>query len=216
MLESLRDAFRQALKNFHSELNRNRVPEAADRLLRAMKDELVELRRRTKELQSELEAVREEARHEQEATKTCLRREEMARKIGDEETASVARDFAEKHLRRHEILSEKAEVLGEELADRDKNLDEMMLQFREARLRCETLAARTGLTDSRESIRKTDDLFEEMDRFAERIEDLEAHAEAARDLGETFDPGSSSRRNGLRKDDLDARLEALKRRLNEQ
>ena len=100
MFASLRKAFRQAVENFQSEVNRDRIPDAADQLLRAMRTELIELQRQSKELEKELEAVQEGARREHEATKTCLRREEMAREIDDKKTASVARNFARKHLQR--------------------------------------------------------------------------------------------------------------------
>ena len=215
MFESLREAFRQALENFQSEVNRDRVPEATERLLRAMRAELIELQRQSKELESELEAVREEARREHEATKTCLRREEMARNIDDEQTASVAREFAGKHLQRQEILSEKSVVLARELDERRENLAEMKGQFQEALLRRESLGATAGRTDTRDRIRQADDLFEEMDRVAEKTEDLEAHAQAAQDIGETLGDGPSPAKDALPDNDLDARLEALKKRMND-
>ena len=215
MFESLRDAFRQALENFQSEVSRDRVLEAAERLLRAMRAELIELQRQSRELESELEAAREEARREREATKTCLRREEMARKINDEQTASVAREFAGKHLQRHEILSEKSVVLARELDERRENLAEMKGQFQEALLRRESLGATAGRTDTRDPIRQADDLFEEMDRVAEKIEDLEAHAQAVQDVGETLDDGLSSAKDALPENELEARLEALRKRMND-
>ncbi len=215
MFESLREAFRQALENFNSEVKRDRVPEAADRLLRAMKSELVELQKQSMELESDLEAVREEEAKEHEAAKTCLRREDLARKIGDEETASLAREFAGRHLQRHEILAEKATVLTRELEERRANLEEMKGQFQEAQLRRESLAATAGRADTRDQIRRADDLFEEMDRFADRIRDLEANAQAAKDIGETLGASSPPSRDTPDEDDLEARLEALKRRMDD-
>lgn len=217
MLDSLREAFRQAAENFRSELDRDRVPEAADRLLRAMRDELVELRRQSDELGGELEQVREEAAQERVAAETCIRREEMAREIGDEETAAVARQYAGKHLRRHEILSRKSEVLAQELTDRRKALDEMTAQFKEARLRRESLSAAAGRTDTREEIRRADDLFHEMDRMAERIRDLEAGAAATQEIDEMFgEEASGAESAAAEAPDLDARLEALKARMKDE
>jgi phage shock protein A len=214
MLESLREAFRQALDNFYAELNRDRVPEAADGLLRAMKAELIELGKQTADLEKELGGVEHEARQEHEAAKTCIRREEMAKRIGDGDTASVAREFAKRHLRRYEILSEKTEVLRQEIDERYTSFREMKTQFHEARLRRETLISTAGRAEPRDRIRQTDDLFAEMERMAERIENLEAEAEAAEVVGEVLrdEPSNDST---AEKGDLDARLEALKRRMAE-
>ena len=214
MFASLRKAFRQAVENFQSEVNRDRIPDAADRLLRAMRAELIELQRQSKELERELEAVQERARREHEATKTCLRREEMAREIDDKKTASVARDFAGKHLQRQEILSEKSVVLTRELHERRENLEEMKDQFQEALLRRESLRATEGRTHTRGHTRQTDDLFQEMDCIAERIKDLETHTQAAQDIDETLGDGFFSAGDVLPEHELDARLEALKKRMN--
>lgn len=213
MLESLREALRQAIENFQSEVNRDRIPEAADRLLRAMQSELIDLKREAERLEEEIERTREEAGREEEAAKTCARREEMAQKIGDGETASVANEFALKHLRRHEILSQKVEVLTVELQDRRRGLDEMTVQFREARLRRESLAATAGRTDTRETMRRADELFHEMDRMADRIRDLESRGAASEEIDEMFAEEPSGEQP--MEPDLDARLEALKRKMNE-
>ncbi len=58
-------------------------------------------------------------------------------------------------------------------------------------------------------------LFDEMDRVAERIGDLEARAQAAREMNESFGELSGEKPEGLSDDDLDERLEALKRRMKE-
>ncbi len=213
MFASLRKAFRQAVENFQSEVNRDRIPDAADRLLRAMRAELIELQRQSEELERELEAVQEGARREHEATKTCLRREEMARKIDDKETASVARGFAGKHLQRQGILFEKSVVLTRELHERRENLEEMKDQFQEALLRRESLGATAGRTHTSDHIRQTDDLFQEMDSVAERIKDLETHTQAPQDIDETLGDGSSPAGDALPEHELDARLEALKKRV---
>jgi hypothetical protein len=209
MFESLREAFSRALENFQSELNRDRIPDAADRLLRAMKAELVELQKQSAELEMELSAVAEEAASERRAAETCLRREEMAAKIGDQDTASVAREFAGKHLQRHEILSDKSSVLSRELEERRGNLEELVRQFKEARLRRESLSAVQGLAGARDAMQEAGDLFEDMDRMGERVNDTDAQAEAARSLDLDAQPGHTESL------DLDARLDALKQRMRD-
>lgn len=214
MIDSLRDAFRQAVENFRSELNRDRVPEAADRLLRAMHSELVEFERQSLALEDDLVRTREEAAEEKRAAETCLRREEMAKEIGDEETAGVAREFAAKHLHRHDILRDKAAVLTRQLEDHQAALGEMKDQFGRARTQRESLSSTAGRTDARESMRDADRLFDEMDRIAEGLRDFDAQAEAARELDEALGDAPPGPPPGPSDAELEARLEALKRRMN--
>ena len=77
-----------------------------------------------------------------------------------------------------------------------------------------------GRSEARESISAADDLFDELDRVAEMIDDNEAHAEAAEEMG-GFDAGLES---PYRIDpdegpppgrDVDAALAELKRRMGE-
>jgi hypothetical protein len=209
MFESLREAFSQALDNFQSELHRDRIPDAADRLLRAMQAELIELQKQSIELEIELSAVAEEAATERRAAETCLRRQEMAAQISDQDTASVAREFAGRHLQRHEILSDKSSVLSRELEERRGNLKELVRQFKEARLRRESLSANPRPAEASDRIQDDGDLFEKMDCMAERISDLGAQAEAARSLN------LDAQSHDTKRLDLDARLDALKRRMRD-
>lgn len=216
MFDSLRQAFREAVDNFRTELNRDEVPEAADRLLRAMERELVETRLQLDRLAGEAKRVRAEAAAEEAQARTCVRREEMARKIGDAETESVAREFAARHLRRKDLLDEKASVLERELADRRAEMDEMVRQLGEARHKRDALAASAGRTQAHERLRQADGLFSDMDRMADRIRDLEARAAAAEELGgsELFgDDGLSQAPPPPSEADVEARLAELKRRM---
>ncbi len=213
MFESLLQAFREASENFKAELSRDRVPEAADQLLKAMQSELVDARLELDQLQLSIDRALAEAAREEEAARTCLRREELALRISDEETAKVAGEFAEKHLRRKDLLAEKATVLQKELLDRNAELEDMTAQLKEARVRREALAATAGRTGARSSFQEADDLFAAMDRMAEKIGDTEARAGAADEMGELFDDAPP--RRPPPEADLDARLAELKRRMNE-
>jgi phage shock protein A len=213
MFESLRQAFREAVDNFRTELNRDRVPEAADRLLKAMEQELVSARSALSRLRDEVASVEAQARAEEEEARTCLRRETMALKIDDQETAKVARDFAAKHLRRKDLLQEKASVLKRELADRKAETAEMMEQLKSARTHRESLLATAGRAGARDQLQQAEDLFEEMDRMAERIQDMESRVDAAGEVDDLLDPAGSRRSAHPPVDDVDARLDELKRRM---
>ncbi len=213
MFDNLRDAFRQAVENFRTELNRDQVPEAADRLLKAMEGELGQARAELKRLASEVEETRKKASEEEEQARTCLRREEMARRIGDTETADLARSYAERHLKRKDVLNQKAEVLERELGVQRGEVAEMTERMKEARLQRDALTASAGRTSARQRLGEADDLFQEMDRMAERIQDLEGRADAARELGEMDLDGQTGTPTPPTDEEMEARLEALKRRM---
>ena len=213
MFEDLRRAFREAMDNFQQELNRDRVPGTVDRLLSGMVDEVTEAKTRLADLEQQLEKTRAESAREAREIETCDRRAAMAREIDDEETARVATEYGDRHRRRKEVLDMKAVALAEEVTLRRGEVDEMLEKVKEARARRDALAAETGRTGARESIRGADDLFAELDRMAERIGDTDAEASAAREMDDfdlRVDPDAPVRRPQV---DYDAALEELKRRM---
>lgn len=208
MFESLRQAFREAADNFRTELHRDAMPEAADRLIRAMEREMVEARLVLDRLGEQIAGARKEAGAEDEQLRACLRREEMARRIGDAETERVAREFAARHLQRRDVLEEKVRVLERERADRTTEMDDMKVHMKNAHTQREAMLASSSRSGARERLQEADDLFEELDRMAERLGDLDARAAAAEAMNEPVDPPSDRREM-----DVDARLRALKERM---
>ncbi len=217
MFDSLRQAFREAVDNFRTELNRDAVPEAAGQLIRAMERELVESKLIVDRLAADLEKTRSELASEDEQLRACLRREEMARRIGDAETEQLAREFAARHLQRKDLLEDKIRVLEREIADREEELDQMTTQLKGARARQEAMVASAGRTDARERLREADDLFDQLDRMAERIGDEGARGEAAEELADAFDGGGTFDHTRppppLSEDEIEARLRILKERM---
>ena len=182
MFEDLRAAFRQAVENFNRELHRDQAPETIDRLLRGMQRELVDARALVSELESQVERARGEARHEAEQAAVCRRREEMARRIEDTETAELAAQYAERHAKRRALLEQKVAALEEELAFRRKDAEEMLAKIKEARVQREGLTASTGRSQARDTLSEAGDLFSELDRMAEKIEGERHAADAAEEL----------------------------------
>jgi phage shock protein A len=219
MFDALRQAFQEAVQNFRTELNRDQVPEAADALIRSMERELVEARVILDRLGKELEETRKEAAREEEELRACLRREELARRIGDAETEEVARSFAARHLQRKDVLDDKIRVLERELADRRTEVEEMTGQLKGARTRREAMTAQAGRSGARGSLQEADALFDELDRMAERVGETGARAEAARELDELEGLGP---RDHTRpppppsEDELEARLRILKERMGQE
>lgn len=208
MFEKLRDAFREAVDNFKEELNRDDVPEAVDRLLVGMKNEAADAQARVRQLERDVELTLERSKREAQEAATCRRRESMARKIGDEETAEVAAEFAEKHDRRREVLEAKGHALEEELALQRGEVDEMVEKIKQAQKDRDALAATAGRANARSTIRGANDLFDELDRMAERIQGEDAATSASEETWRELERDEAEEAV-----DIDTRLEELKRRM---
>ncbi len=216
MFRSLQQAFREAVDNFRTELHRDDVPEAADRLLRAMHREVATARQELLKLESDIESVLAEARREEDEARTCLRREELARRIDDDETVRIARDHARHHLRRQEILTRKAAVLRDELATGRSEVESMTARLEEAKLQRDSLSARAGRSDAHRRFAEAEGLFSNFERMSDRISTTEHEAEAARSLNE-MELGGHSSANGPSPTpsaaEIEARLAELKERV---
>jgi hypothetical protein len=223
MFEDLRDAFREALDNFNKELKRDQVPETVDKLLAGMTRELADELALIRGLEADLEKTVATSAREKDAGATNRRREQMARNIGDEETAALAAQHAARNESHHLVLEKKAEAIREEIAFRKKSFDEMNTQLAEAKEKRGSLGASAGRTGARRVISEADDLFAELDRMADKMEGGRAHAEAAEELDDLALGGPSEvdfeeiesppPREEL---DVDAALAELKRRMGRQ
>ena len=220
MFDNLRAAFREAVDNFKDEVSRDEVPETVDRLLKGMIDEVTDAKTLLRDLEQGIERALAEAAREKREEEKCQRREGMARQIGDEETAKVAVEFAEKHRTRREVLEGKAVALKKELELRKDEIEEMLDKIREARKQRDALAATSGRSGARESIRGAGDLFDELDRMAEQMGDSDTRDRALGDQSRDFgsDPGLHIDPDApsYRTIDVDQRLEELKRRMDEE
>ncbi|MFO8175712.1 MAG: PspA/IM30 family protein [Gemmatimonadota bacterium] len=218
MFQNLRDAFKEAVENFKEELNRDQVPEVVDGLLRQMREELTDAQAHLHTLEGQIRKALQMVEMEEKEMATCRRREAMARKIGDEETARVAGEYEEKHRKRKVIQENKALALREEMEMKKGEIREMMAQFKEAKAKRETLTATLGRAQARSSMTDSDDLFAEMDRMAERIEGADGRRKAEEDLLAELGESESSRESwGPTPEELaEARLRELKRRMGEE
>ena len=212
MFDKLRDAFREAVNNFHDELSRDNVPETVDRLLKGMRDEAADTQAHIKRLEQEVEVARKIAAREANDATVARRREEMARKIGDEETARVAGEWAAKHENKRDVIEQKAEALTQELELRKREVAEMLTKIKEAQKDRDTIAATASRAGARDTIRGAGDLFDELDRMADKIDGEDASGRASEDVWESMEQDAG---NDVEVD-FDARLEQLKRRMGEE
>jgi len=221
MFEDLRSAFREAYENFNKELNREHVPETVNLLIGGMVDEITDVKNEVANLKSQIEKALSEAEEEKAEAVTCRRRERMAREIGDSKTADLAAKFAEKHEEHQQLLEQKAKALKAELDFRREEVEEMMEKVKEAQAKRDSLSATAGRSGARESISAADDLFSELDRMAETIDDERAKGKAAEafsdlDLGsEQSDYHIDLNEAPLPEPDYDTRLAELKRRMGQ-
>ena len=214
MFDNLRRAFREAVDNFNKELDRDAVPEAVDKLLRGMQSEAVDAKAALEGLRKELAVARKRADEEGRNAEVCRRRENMARDIGDTDTADLAATYAEKHDARRTVLADKAKAIEAEIRLQEAEYNEMMSQIRKARANRDRLAATAGRTRTRESL-GDDDLFGELDRLAERIVGDEATTDAGEELFDDARDFDEQLEESRREEVIDARLEDLKRRMRE-
>jgi len=221
MFEDLRSAFREAYENFNKELNREHVPDTVDLLIGGMVDEINDVKGEVANLESQIRKSLAEAEREGAEAATCRRREQMAREIGDSETADVAAQFAEKHEEHQQLLEQKSKALKAEFDFSREEVEEMMAKVKEAQAKRDSLSATAGRSGARESISAADDLFSELDRMAGKIDDEHAKGETAEafsdlDLG----PEQSDYHIDLNEEpplepDFDTRLAELKRRMHD-
>ena len=210
MFAKLRAAFREAVQNFKTELNRDQIPETVDSLLAGMYREATDAKAYVSKLEKDLATARARAREESGQAEVCRRRQNQALGIGDEETVRVAEDFAVRHEQRAQVMEGKAEAILRELTVCRSDLDEMLEKIKVSRQEGEALGATAGRTQARESLGKADDLFHDFDRMGEKVSGTESDAEAAAAFDREFGSGPARAQ-----DNLEERLAELKRRMRE-
>ena len=216
MFENLRNAFREAIENFNKELDRDQVPGAVDRLLAGMRDEVADAKVRIRELEDQIARADAEAAREKREGATARRRGKLAADIDDTETVQLAEQYVQRHDERQRILEQKSAALRQELVIRRREVEEMLAQVKDAQTKRDGLAATSGRSGARESLRAADDLFAELDRMAEAIGDEDARAQAAEEFGDLDLDADHDLPPPPLPVDFDERLEELKRRMGKE
>ena len=100
---------------------------------RGLHDALVDLKVAIKDLRDALTRTQRELGVEQEQLATALRRGELADGIQDAETAAIAREYAEKHRQRVELLERKVGVQRDEVALAEREHEGLSERYRAAK-----------------------------------------------------------------------------------
>ena len=132
MLDDLKSLFSRTWTAFQAEVDRREPEDHVAELLSAMRREMVEARASLPPLDQELERVRRELERERAALSDCLRRRDLADRIGDAETVRVAEEFAGRHRRRVEVLEEKVRAAQAERDLRAEEIERMLREYRKA------------------------------------------------------------------------------------
>lgn len=131
MFGDLRRAWRQAVENFWAELEAGSGGEAG---AHAAYREIARVRTQLEALDREIGDCGQASQHERGQVAVCLRRERMAREIGDEETARIAAEYGGRHRERAEVLERKMAALQAERRLCRRDLDEMERAVQDGRV----------------------------------------------------------------------------------
>ena len=126
MFDDWKQAWRQAVENFQREAADGAAPR-----VRAMARELASASGALAKLDQEIRRAQRDLETEQEAERVCRRREQLARDAGDEETVSIAIEFAGRHAERAAVLERKIAVLEDERALLSRDVDDMRKKLTE-------------------------------------------------------------------------------------
>ena len=209
----------QALDHLESKID-DVSDDDVDRLIRAMRDELVETKTRIPELESLMQSQLAQADKEKASAEACDRRAAQAADIGDAETQEVAERFAAQHRQRLEVLVLKAETTRQEILQHRDEVEQMTEQLKEAMTRRDALGIQQRRARAIENKTSRFDSVDAFDRMAEKMEGAQDVDAAARELDLELDPLAepAPRRDfqaekELREARAEDMLEELKRRM---
>lgn len=159
-----------------------------DRLIGAMREELVETKLRIPELEALMKSQLRQADEEKEKAEVADRRARKAEEIGDAETVEVARRFEAQHRQRMEVLVMKAEATRAELLQHRDEVEQMTAQLKEAIARRDSLGIQARRAKAVEGRASRYDAADAFDRMAERVEGAADLDDATREVDEALDP----------------------------
>lgn len=192
--------------------------------VREMGESIQDATRETaKVLASEKKLVKELAHNESEA-KQWQSRAEKAVEEGDDDLARKALSRKQEHAKLAVALQDQMSAAKEASQTLRHQLDGMKAKLAEAKRNLSTLTARKKAADVRKKvylgmgetpeITVENDAFDKFDRMRDKVEQAEAEAEALAELqgAGTTEPLSNSDFSG--ESDIEAQLEALKKKKN--
>jgi phage shock protein A len=217
MINDLKRLFSRTWDTFITELGRRDPEDEVVGLLGAMRREMVDARASLPLYEEHQRAAEAELLREQRALEDAVRRGGLAQKINDAETVRVAAEFAERHRKRVAVLEEKVRAARAERELRAQEVQDMMRRYKEADgnrfvLLNEVRRARSQQRMSGMMGQELDDF----DRAAEKMESEIAYGDALDELNglDPTPPPPPPSQTSIH-DDVEARLQELKRRMGQ-
>ncbi len=191
-----------------------------DRVIHAMREELVETRARITELEALLRSQLRQADEERDAARIAERRAAKAAEIGDTETVEVANRFAARHRQRLEVLVIKAEAAQAEIQQHRAEAAQGAEQLKSAMAGRDSLSVQQRRARAIGHSASRFDSVDAFDRMADKMESRTDLDEAQREVESELNPSAGAPRRDfaaereLREAQADAMLEELKRRMS--
>jgi phage shock protein A len=217
MMNDLKRLFSRTWDAFVSEVGRREPEDDVAGLLGAMRREMVDARASLPVYEEAVRAAEAELARERGALDDAVRRGGLAEKINDAETVRVAAEFADRHRRRVAVLEEKVRAARAEHELHGVEVQEMMRRYKEADANRFVLLNEMRRARSQQRIDGLGgEAFDDFSRVTDKLESEIAYGEAMDELNgldPTPPPPPPSQRSIH--DDVEARLQELKRRMGQ-
>ena len=215
MINDLKRLFSRTWDAFTAELGRRDPEDEVVGLLGAMRREMVDARAGLPVYEEAVRAAEAELARERRALDDAVRRGGLAERINDAETVRVASEFAERHRRRVAVLEEKVRAAKAEHEMHSLEVQDMMRRYKEADSNRFVLLneVRRARSQQRMGEMAGGQAWDDFGRVTDKLESEIAYGEALDELnGDPTPPPPPPSQSSIH-DDVEARLQELKRRM---
>jgi hypothetical protein len=215
MINDLKNLFSSAWDAFLVELGRRDPADHVANLLGGMRREMVDARAALPLYEDALRAAEAELARERKALEDAVRRGGLAERINDAETVRIAAEFADRHRKRVAVLEDKVRAARAEQELRAQEVQDMMRRYKEADANRFVLLNEIRRAQSQGRLHDMAEAqaFDDFGRAAEKIETEIGYQQALEELEDLAGGGSPPPPPPSREDEVEARLQEMKRRM---
>jgi phage shock protein A len=212
MINDLKNLFSSAWDAFLAELGRRDPADHVADLLGGMRREMVQARASLPLYEDAVRSAEAELARERKALEDAVRRGGLAERINDAETVRIAAEFAERHRKRVAVLEDKVRAARAEQELRAQEVQDMMRRYKEADANRFVLLneIRRAQSQGRLNDMAEAQAFDDFGRAAEKIETEIGYQQALDELEDLAGPPPPP---PSRDDEVEARLQEMKRRM---
>lgn len=215
MINDLKNLFSGAWDAFLVELGRRDPADHVANLLGGMRREMVDARAALPLYEDALRAAEAELARERKALEDAVRRGGLAERIQDAETVRIAAEFADRHRKRVAVLEDKVRAAKAEQELRAQEVQDMMRRYKEADANRFVLLNEIRRAQSQGRLHDMAEAqaFDDFGRAAEKIETEIGYQQALEELEDLAGGGTPPPPPPSREDEVEARLQEMKRRM---